>query len=462
MMHSSASASVESPSAGTDRVKLPPLVPGRRLSNLIARYRDTLGLYQWLHCEYGPIVRYKILGFEFCLISAPELIDDVLYAKKSAFVKGFIYKRSLILPRPTIITGDGEEHKRRRRLVQPYFHRKNLGTYSTIMAEQAAAIWDRLRDGEVFDMENAAQDLTLSISLRVFFGNTVQVDTEMLRKVLKLCVIDVGSSLLPSRSLRRLILHSFRRLQRAYRNMADQVVTLTDTARADKTARNDLVSYLARAGDEDGVFAFSEEEVVDSVIEMLIASLTTTATTITWATYYLARNPGVREQMEREVDETLKGRVPTLEDYERLQYTGAVIAEVLRLAPPAYYLGRKAIRDCNVGDFFIPAGSNVQLFYYLAQREERYFPQAEVFRPERWLERQPARPRCSYMPFSLGSRDCAGKAFALINLTFALASIAQRWRFDLVSEEMPELNTLASYAFKNGLPVKASARSHGS
>lgn len=302
----------------------------------------------------------------------------------------------------------------------------------------------------------------LSISLRIFFGNTLQVDTTMLRRVLKLCIIDVGSALLPTRGLRRLILLSFRRLQRAYRKMAEEVVTLVESARADAMARSDLVSYLARATDENGELALSEKEAVDEIIEMLIASLVTTATTITWATYYLARNPVVREKLEHEVDETLNGRVPTLEDYERLRYTGAVIAEVLRLAPPAYYLGRKATRDCTVGGYFIPAGSNVQLFHFLSQRDERYFPQADTFRPERWLESQPARPRCSYMPFSSGTRDCAGEAFARINLTFALASIAQRWRLDLVSDETPKLNTLASYAFKEGLPVKASARNHGS
>ena len=462
MVHQSASETGEptgEPSSSEGgRIVLPPLVPGRRLRNLIARYRDTLGLYRWLHSEHGAIVRYKILSFEFCLLSDPELIEEVLYAKRSAFVKGFMYKRSLLLARPTIITGDGEGHKRRRGLVQPYFHSKTLSTYSSIMADQAVAMRNRWSDGEIFDMDNAAHELTLSISLKIFFGNTALVDTEMLRKVLKLCVVDVGSAFLPSHGLRRLILSSFRSLQRAYRSMNEQVVGLIEAARADGTPRSDFVAYMARATDEDGEFAFSQEEVVDGVVEMLIASLTTTATTIAWATYYLARKPSVRERMEHEVDQTLNGRVPTLEDYERLRFTGAVIAEVLRLAPPAYYLGRKATRDCTVGGYFIPAGSNVQLFYFLSQRDERYFPQAETFRPERWLETQAARPRCSYMPFSSGTRDCAGEAFARINMTFALASIAQRWRLELVSDELPKLNTLASYAFRNGLLVKASAR----
>ena len=98
----------------------------------------------------------------------------------------------------------------------------------------------------------------------------------------------------------------------------------------------------------------------------------------------------------------------------------------------------------------------------MTQRDERYFPQGEAFRPERWLEPQPERPRCTYMPFGSGNRDCAGEAFARLNLTFALANIVQKWRLNLVSEEMPKLKTLVFYDIKNGLPVKASACNPGS
>jgi len=439
------------------------LSAGGGVRNLIARYRDTLGLFRRLRREHGPIVRYRLLDFEFCLLSDPELIEEVLYTKQQYFEKGFMYKRSLLLPRPTVITGDGEDHKRRRRLIQPYFHRKMLSANASIMARQVVAMTDTWRDGEIFDMDKTAHELGLSISLEIFFGNALRVDAAMLQRVLRLCMIDIGLGLLPSRGLRRLILFSFRRLQNAYQKMSREVLARIEPARADATPRYDLVSYLARATDEDGAYAFSEEEVVDGVIEMLIASLTTTAATLTWATYYLARNPAARETLEREVDETLNGRPPAFEDCERLRYSGAVIAEALRLAPPAYYLGRRTTRDCTVGGWFMPAGSNVQLFYFLSQRDDRYFPQADMFRPERWLdpEAQPARPRCSYMPFGAGARACAGEAFGRLNLTCALAGIAQRWRLDPVSEEFPSLNTLASYAFRNGLPVKANARNPG-
>ena len=154
----------------------------------------------------------------------------------------------------------------------------------------------------------------------------------------------------------------------------------------------------------------------------------------------------------------LGGRPPTLEDYDRLPYTRAVITESLRLAPPAYAIGRRAIRDCTIGGYFIPAGSNMHLFLFPNHRDERYFPEADRFQPERWLHPQPPRPRCAYMPFSAGTRDCAGEGFAQLSLTFALASIAQRWRLDLVSEEFPTVGGLSGYAPKHGIAVRAVAR----
>lgn len=449
-------------SAEIDGKGRPPLVVGRRVRNLISRYRDTLGLYRWLHREYGPIVRYRILGFEFCILSDPNLIEEVIYTKRSSFIKGFLYKRGLLLPRPTVITADGDEHKRRRRLIQPYFHRKMLGSYSSLMAEHAVAMRDSWKDGELFDVYKMAHELTLSISLKIFFGNTLQFDTVMLRRVFDLFIIDFGLAMLMGRGLRRLILGSFRRHHHAYRTMREQVAKLVEAARGDDTVRTDLVSYLARATDEKGEFVNNQEEVGDGALEMLVSSLATTAVTISWAAFYLAQNPAARERLEREVDETLAGRVPTFEDYGHLRYVDAVISEVLRLAPPAYYIGRRATEDCTIGEYFIPAGTNVQIFYYLAQRDESYFPEPDVFRPERWLETQPARPRCAYMPFGAGNRDCAGEAFARVNLTFTLASIAQRWRLDLVSKEFPKLKTFAFLDFKNGLQMKVRARNPGS
>ena len=447
-----------SPGTEVDRTKRPPLAAGRRFRNLITRLRNPLELFLSLHRESEGIVRYNVLNFEGCLVSDPELIEEVLFAKRLSFEKGFIYKRTLLFSEPTIVTADGEDHRRLRRIIQPYFHRDALASYSAIMSALAVEMRERWRDGEVVDIVAAAREFTVANSTEIFFGNAARIDAAMAERVLKLLIIDGRLTLLPSRALRRLILSSFRRLQRSYAEMGERILPLIASARASEDQRSDLVAYFARATDEDGKFALSENAVLNNCIESMMASSMTTSIALGWTTYYLARNTAVRELLEREIDEVLDGRPVTLEDCDRLPYTRAVIQESLRLAPPAYAIGRRAVKDGTIGGYFIPAGSNLQLFLFPNQRDERYFPEAGRFQPERWLQPQPERPRCAYMPFSAGTRDCAGERFAQLSLAFALASIAQRWRLDLLSDEFPEVGGPMGYAPRNGIPVRVVAR----
>ena len=441
-----------------ERTPLPPSAKGRYVRNAIMRLRDTLGLFVGLHGDYGDIVRYNILFLEFCIIFDPDLIREVLYEKRSSFEKGFIYKRNTVLHGPTLVTGDGEDHLRRRRIIQPFFHRKALDKYAAIMAERAIAKREEWRPGQIVDADREMRQLTLSISLEVFFEDKTRIDNAMAKNLIDLLILDFQLALLPCRQVIKRALPRYRRLMRLKEPMDEIIRASIRAARADAGGRTDLVAFLVHATDERGAPAFDEFEVLDEVIEMLMASHETTGCTLAWAFYFLSRNPSVRERMEEEIDAVLGGRTPTLEDYDQLVYTRAVLDETLRLASPSYYIGRRAIEDCAIGGYFMPKGANVQLCCYASHRNERYFPRPERFLPERWLDEQPERPRYAYMPFGAGSRGCVGEAFALMSGVYALASIAQRYRLEVVSEGPPALKTMAGYFFKNGLPVEVCER----
>ena len=442
-----------------ERAPLSPSAKGRYVRNAIMRIRDTLGLFTALHRDYGDIVRYNILFLEFCIIFDPDLIREVLYEKRSSFEKGFIYKRNTVLHGPTLVTGDGEDHRRRRRIIQPFFHRKALDKYAAIMAERAIAKREEWHRGQIIDADREMRHLTLSISLEVFFEDKTRIDNEMAKNLIDLLILDFQLALLPGRQLIKRVLPRYRRLMRLKEPMDDIIRASIRAARANAGERTDLVAFLVHATDESTAApAFDEFEVLDEVIEMLMASHETTGCTLAWAFYFLSRNPSVRERMEQEIDAVLGRQTPTLADYDRLVYTRAVLDETLRLASPSYYIGRRAIEDCTIGGYFIPAGANVQLCCYASHRNERYFPRPHQFRPERWLEPQPERPRYAYMPFGAGSRGCVGEAFALMSGVYALASIAQRYRLEVVSDQPPALKTMAGYFFKNGLPVEVCER----
>ena len=440
--------------------KLPPRAGGRYIRNMIARLRDTLGLFTELRRGYGDIVRYRILFWEFCIVFDPELIREVVDEQRSSFEKGFIYKRNTVLHGPTIVTGDGQDHKRRRRIIQPFFHREALAGYAETMAQRAVVKREEWRHGRIIDADAEMRDLTLSISLNIFFEDGMQIDVKMARDLVALLTLDFQLALLPGRALIKRALPRYRRLLRQKEPMDEIIVASIRAARAAPAgSRTDLTAFLACAGDEQGGPAFSEDEVLDEVIEMLMASHETTGATLAWAFYFLSRNPAARERMEREVDAVLEGRPATLKDYDRLVYTRAVLDETLRLAAPAYYIGRQAVADCAIGGYAVPAGANVQLCCYFSHRDARHFPQPDRFLPERWTAPQPERPKYAYMPFGAGSRGCVGEAFARMSAVYALAAVAQRWRLEVVSEQPPALNTMAGYFFRNGLPVRAHDRS---
>ncbi len=446
------------PAAAT--AKLPPLARGRYIRNTIARLRDTLGLFTALRRGYGDIVRYRILFLEFCIVFDPEMIREVVDEQRSSFEKGFIYKRNTVLHGPTIVTGDGQDHKRRRRIVQPFFHREALAGYAQAMVERAVTKREEWRHGQIIDADTEMRNLTLAVSLNIFFEDGIRIDVKMARDLIALLILDFKLALLPGRALIKRMMPRYRRLLRLKAPM-DEIITasIRGARAAPAGSRADLTAFLACANDEQGGPAFSEDEVLDEVIEMLMASHESTGATLAWAFYFLSRNPSARERLEGEVDALLGDRPATLADYDRLVYARAVLDETLRLAVPSYYIGRQAVADCSVGGCAVPAGANVQLCCYFSHRDARYFPEPDRFLPERWTAPQPERPKYAYMPFGAGSRGCVGEAFARMSAVFALAAVAQRWRLEVVSERPPALNTMAGYFFRNGLPVRVHERS---
>ncbi|MCY4519995.1 MAG: cytochrome P450 [Caldilineaceae bacterium] len=415
------------------------------------RIRDTLGLFQWLHRQYGGIVGYNVLHLKFCAIFDPELIHEVLVQQRTSFEKGFLYRRASVIGRLT--TGEGAEHRKFRTAVQPFFHRKMLDSYVNIMVAQTIEIRDTWCDGQIVEAQQAMYNVFYSIADTVFFGNRLPLNLKMATDVDDLMALDFQLALLPARAMLKQVLPRYRRL----RNVKDQIDKLIYTeihdARADMGKRTDLVAFLIRAADAQGSPAFDDLDVLEIVLEMMIGSHTTSGTALAWLFYYLSQNPSVRTRLEQEVDTVLGNRRAILEDYERLRYTRAVVDEALRLGTPAYFIGRTAKEACRIGGYLLPAGTHVQLCGYMSHRDTRYFPNPNQFCPARWLQPQSERPKYAYMPFGAGHRSCVGEEFARMGMAYAVASITQRWRFEMVSDRPPAVNTLVAYIPKHGIPM---------
>jgi cytochrome P450 len=216
---------------------------------------------------------------------------------------------------------------------------------------------------------------------------------------------------------------------------------------------------LAARDTEDDGSGMTDEQLRDEVVTIFLAGYETMANALTWTWYLLSQNPEVEARFHAEIDTTLQGRLPTLEDIPRLNYVERVLAESMRLFPPVWAMGRQAAEDMEVGPFFIPAGTMLYVSQYLLQRDARYFPDPLHFDPDRFLPEQSAgRPKFSYFPFGAGGRQCIGESFAWMEGTLLLATLAQKWKLRLAPGHPVDIQPKITLRQKHGMRMTAQLR----
>ncbi len=414
---------------------LPP-GPARTLPGaiLIGFQRDPIGTLTRLKRRYGDIAQFRLGGERVVLISDPELIRDVLVTHHSNFTKSRGLERAKRLLGEGLLTSEGEFHLRQRRLMQPAFHRKRINSYGATMARYADRARGRWQDGATLDIHHEMMELTLAIVGKTLFDADVEDEADEIGSALSDIIGQFNIFMLSlGEVLERLPLPSTRRFQRAKTRLDDTIYRMIEERRRSGEDRGDLLSMLIAAQDTEGDGAgMSDQQVRDEALTLFLAGHETTANALTWTWYLLSQYPAIEARMHAEIDSVLEGRLPTVEDLPRLTYTRMVLAESLRLYPPAWIIGRRAINDYQIRDYVLPARTVLIMSQYLVHRDARWYPEPEHFDPERWTpEAQAARPKFAYFPFGGGPRLCIGEQFAWMEGTLLLATIGQRWKLRL-------------------------------
>ncbi len=413
------------------RPELPPGPRGRRLKHLRMRLRNTAGLFEELRERYGKIVYYKLPGRHFCVVSDPDLLREILVVKRASFVKTDVGKGVMRIP--TVLTGDGDEHTRRRKLMQPAFNKRQTDWFGEVVIRNATKRQRLHSSGQTIDLNKEMHLLALDIAREAFFEDGSLASPELIHGVIDSLKWKAARALLPmGKLISRLPL---RVNLRVHRNLA-QMDAIFDAAiaaarQAGPGQGRDVVSLLVHATDEEGEErSFTDEEVREDAYVLLLAGHDTTASALAWAFLSLLRHPEALRRLEAEVEEVI-GQAPLrVEDVERLPYARAVFAETLRLMPPIHFIGRRAIEDCVIGGHLIPGNTGVQCAIRVVHMNDEHFPNAREFRPERWLAERPSHPKNAYVPFGSGPRICIGRELALVQGPLVLASVLQRWRLE--------------------------------
>ncbi len=404
-------------------------------STLVALRRDPLDFFQKIAREYGDIAYFRLGPENVFLLNHPDLIKDILVTHSHNFRKGRGLERAKALLGEGLLTSEGEFHKRQRRLAQPAFHRQRIGSYGAVMTEYAARLRNRWQDGTTTDISQEMMRLTLAIVGKTLFGADVEGEAEEIRRALTHAMEMFSSITLPfSDLLVKLPLPGYRRFQKAKARLDSTIYRIIEEHRASRRDRGDLLSMLLLAQDTEGDGGgMSNQQLRDEAMTIFLAGHETTANALAWTWYLLSLHPEVETRLHQEVDSALGGRLPAVEDLPKLCYTEMVLAESLRLYPPAWIVGRRALADYAVAAYTVPARSLVLMSQWVMHRDPRYFPDPLRFDPERWTpEAQASRPKFCYFPFGGGSRVCIGESFAWMEGVLVLATLAQEWRLRLV------------------------------
>jgi cytochrome P450 len=219
--------------------------------------------------------------------------------------------------------------------------------------------------------------------------------------------------------------------------------------------RGDLLSMLLMAQDEEaGGRGMTDRQVRDEAMTIFLAGHETTANALAWTWYLLSQSPEAEARLHEEIDRVLGGRLPTLADIPALPYAEQVVTESMRLYPPAWIIGRRALEEYALGDYIIPARGVVVMSPYLTHRDARHFPEPDRFLPDRWTpEFKAALPSFAYYPFGGGARRCIGESFAWMELVLVLSTIAQRWRLRLAPDQKVVPQPVVTLRVKNGLKM---------
>jgi len=370
--------------------------------------------------ENGDIARVHLRRRELFLLSHPDFIEQALVKQQGNFVKGPALQGARILLGEGLLTSEGEEHLEQRRALQPSFHPKTIETYSEIMAASAQRSVSSWRDGQSVDMAEAMMRLTLDAALRSFFGRVPAGADERVSASMRTLARLFPLSILPLPIEMKRRFPKFKQASRDLNAVTEALVASPNSEQAQKA----LIQLLR----ENPHVQFSEEQIRSHALTFMLAGHETTALLLAWAWDMLAHHPETQRALQAEADRVLGGRIPNAEDIVNLPFARAVVKETLRLRPPAWAMGRRALRDCEIGGTFIPSGSAVIMSQWVVHHDPRYHANPEEFLPERWMRaNERSLPRFAFFPFGGGSRVCIGESFAWTEAVIVLALAASRW-----------------------------------
>lgn len=400
---------------------------------------DPVPWFGQLQAEYGDLVGLRAGPVRIVVAFDPELVERLLVRDARRVRKGAAVRATGVVLGNGLITADGDEHRRNRRIAAPVFSPRNVEAFVEQMAVHARELVEGWPTDGMVPAAADARDLSLRIAASSIFGTSFDGDVRA-RLHAAMHELDDGYQLITSPggvpAVRRGLTPWGRRVRAAGREVDVVVRALVSGRRhADDAARlGDLLSRLLAARDEDGS-SFGDGQLRDEAVTMLLAGHDTTAAALGWCLAALGERSDLQSRLHGEVVAALGERDPSADDLKEMPLLRAFVDEVLRLQPIGYSTAREPLEPIELDEgVVLRPGTDVVIPFGWFSRDPRWWDDPLELRIDRFLSADAAsgsRPRIAYVPFGLGPRVCIGASFALQTLLVSLATIVRSHELEL-------------------------------
>jgi cytochrome P450 len=382
-----------------------------------------------LAAQYGDIVHFMLGRQHIYLLNHPDFIQEVLITQQRNFTKGRVLQNSRQLLGNGLLTAEGEAHIQQRRMMQPIFHREQISKYIPHITQLAQEMSLRWQANQPLDLSAEMTRLTMNIIAQALFGTSIDAQAPALSHAIQVLLTRFNQLITPNAVLRRFHAgRNKREIQQAHAHLTAFIETAI-AGYKNGAGQADMLSQLVHATDGQGC-PLEQQQIQDHVMTFFLAGHETIASALSWTFYLLAQYPQIAEKLSAELDSVLAGCSPSAETYTQLDYTKMALTEGMRLFPPAWIMGRQAQQPITLGGYPIPQGATVLLSQWVTHHDPRFYPNPDLFKPERWLPAARAvRPKMAYFPFGGGQRLCIGEHFAWMVGVLTIATVMQTWRF---------------------------------
>jgi cytochrome P450 len=449
-------------------IKLPPGPKSHVLGlDFAQKFRkDPLGMASSIHREFGDIAYMKLGPLDYFLMQHPDYVKEIFVTRAKEFPKTDAFKRIIrSVDGNGLVASEGDFWLKQRRMINPTFAHDKLASYSNVIIDCAMRYIDKWTTQSVIEIHDEMTTITMAVAAKIFLGVDIagreedlahsvdSISQVMYREFTEFLPMPEWLPL-PSKMEKRHAVAVQEKL------IAEGIRAQRDTSNPDRPAS--MLSALLHARDtEDGGSAMSDEQVISEAKTMFNAGHDSTAAGLAWAWLLLLRNPDVYEKLIAEVDAATAGGAVTFEAIHKAPLLLQVSKEALRLYPPAWVIPRQVAEPTEFHGFDLPKGAYVNVFPWVIQRDERWFPEPEKFDPTRFApENEHKIQPFAWFPFGAGGRACIGRELALLDMQLLMMLVTKKYVLELAPGQTADVEPLPLISLEpaGGIKVKLNVR----